>query len=135
MVSLSEQSEKTNRKEDPKNVADMMRKARAPSGAKMFELSEYLRKEQIASFFGQLSAQRSKGKPLQIEDELQDQEPSEDYQKEFELQKSLFQMIDAIGTIDSSTFAKQPSSSNVPMDEAEVTQPIEEKEDTPTLSS
>ena len=54
-------------------------------------------------------------------------------QKEFELQRSLFQMIDAISTIDSSTFAKQPSSSNVPMDEAEVTQPIEEKEDTPTL--
>ena len=133
LVSLFEQGEKTNRKEDPKNVADMMRKARAPSGAKMFEPSEYLRKEQIASFFSRLSAQRSKGKPLQIEDELEDQEPADDYQKEFELQRSLFQMIDAISKIDSSTFAKQPSSSNVPMDEAEVTQPIEEKEDTPTL--
>ena len=110
-----------------------MRKARAPSGAKMLELSEYLRKEQIASFFSQLSAQRSKGKPLQIEHELEDQEPADDYQKEFELQRSLFQMIDAVRTIDSSTFAKQPSSSNVPIDEAEVTQPIEEKEDTPTL--
>ena len=96
LVSLFEQGEKTNRKEDPKNVADMMRKARAPSGAKMFEPSEYLRKEQIASFFSQLSAQRSKGKPLQIEDELEDQEPADDYQKKFQLQRSLFQMIDAI---------------------------------------
>ena len=111
----------------------MMRKARAPSGAKMFQPSEYLRKEQIASFYSRLSAQRNKGKPLQIEDELEDQEPADDYQKEFELQRSLFQMIDAISMIDSSKFAKQPSSSNVPMDEAEVTQPIEEKEGTPTL--
>ena len=111
----------------------LLRKARAPSGAKMFEPSEYLTKKQIASFFGRLSAQRSKGKPLQIEDELEDQEPADDYQKELELQRSFFQMIDAVSTIDSSTFAKQPSSSNVPMDEAEVTQPIEEKEDTPTL--
>ena len=108
LVSLFEQGEKTNRKEDPKNVADMIRKDRAPSGAKMFEPSEYLRKEQIASFFSRLSAQRSKGNPLQIEDELEDQEPADDYQKE--LQRSLFQMIDAISTIDSSTFAKQPSS-------------------------
>ena len=64
---------------------------------------------------------------------MEDQEPADDYQKEFELQRSHFQMIGAISTIDSSTFAKQPSSSNVPMDEAEVTQPIEEKQDTPTL--
>ena len=133
LVSLLKQGERTNRKKDPKNVADMMRKARAPSGAKMFEPSEYLRKEQIASFFSWLSAQRSKGKPLQIEDDWEDQEPADDYQKEFELQRSLFQMIDVISMIDSCTFAKQPSSSNVPMDEAEVTQPIEEKEDTPTL--
>ena len=60
----------------------MMRKARAQSGAKIFELSEYLRKEQIASFFSQFSALGSKGKPLQIEDELEDQEPADNYQKE-----------------------------------------------------
>ena len=108
LVSLFEQGVKTNRKEGPKNVADMLRKARAPSGAKMFEPSEYLRKEQIASFFSWLSAQRSRGKPLQIEDELEDQEPADNYQKEFEFQRSLFQMID------SSTFANQPSSTNVP---------------------
>ena len=64
LIGIFEHDEKIKRKEDPKNVAEMMRKARSPTGAKMFEPSEYLRKEQIASFFSRLNVQKSKGKPF-----------------------------------------------------------------------
>ena len=73
----------------------------------MFEPSEYLRKEQIASFFSRLSEQKSNGKPFQSEDEFEDQSPVDDYQNEFEQERALSDMIDAISTIDSSLAAKR----------------------------
>ena len=42
---------KTNRKMDPLTVADMMRTATDENGQKRFSTSEYLRCEQIASYF------------------------------------------------------------------------------------
>ena len=113
------------------------RKARSPTGAKMFEPSEYLRKEQIVSFFSRLSAQKSKGNPFQSEDEFGDKGQVDDYQNEFEQERALRDMIDAISMIDSSLAAEQsstPSSMNESKEEEEAIPATREKEDIPKLS-
>ena len=63
LIDLFEKGEKTERKEDPRNVCVMMRNARDERGNKIFASSEYVKKEQIASFFSRLCSQKRKGLP------------------------------------------------------------------------
>ena len=64
LVEVFMEEEKTNRKMDPLTVADMMRTATDENGQKRFSTSEYLRHEQIASYFSRLAASRRKNSNL-----------------------------------------------------------------------
>ena len=58
LVEVFNEGERTNRKMGPLTVADMMRTAKNEDGQKRFSTSEYLRREQIASYFSRLAASR-----------------------------------------------------------------------------
>ena len=62
------EGEKTNRKMDPLTVADMMRTAMDENGEKRFSASEYLRHEQIVSYFSRLAASKRKNGDLNSPD-------------------------------------------------------------------
>ena len=84
LIDLFEKGEKTKRKEDPRNVCVMMRNARDERGDKIFESSEYMRKEQIASFFSRLCLKKRKGLPLRSEEEWDEDAVDVDYEEELE---------------------------------------------------
>ena len=60
LVDVFMEGEKTNRKMDPLTVADMMQTATDKNGEKRFSTSEYLRHEQIASYFSRLAVSERK---------------------------------------------------------------------------
>ena len=60
LIDLFEKGEKTKGREDPRNVCVIMRNARDERGNKIFVSSEYMRKEQIASFISRLCSQKRK---------------------------------------------------------------------------
>ena len=66
---VKEGHDEKKRKEDPRNVYVMMRNAGDERGNKIFASSEYMRKEQIASFFSRLCSQKRKELPLRSEEE------------------------------------------------------------------
>ena len=68
LVDVFMEGEKTNRKMDPLTVADMMRTATDENGEKRFSTSEYLRHEQIASYFSRLAASKRKNGDLNSPD-------------------------------------------------------------------
>ena len=63
LIDLFEKGEKTKRKEDPRNVCVIMRNARDERGSKIFASSEYMKKEQIASFLADLIHRRGRDYP------------------------------------------------------------------------
>ena len=61
LVDIYTEGEKSGRKKDPVSVAQLMKTATTEKGDKLFRPSEYLRKEQISSYFSRLTYQRRKG--------------------------------------------------------------------------
>ena len=68
LVDVFMEGEKTNRKMDPLTVADKMRTATDENGEKRFSTSEYLRREQTASYFSRLAASKRKDGDLNSPD-------------------------------------------------------------------
>ena len=61
LVDIYTEGEKSGRKKDPVSIAQLMKTATTEKGDKLFRPSEYLRKEQISSYFSRLTYQRRKG--------------------------------------------------------------------------
>ena len=74
----------------------MMGNARDERGDKIFESSEYMRKEQIASFFSRLCSQKRKGLPLRSEEEWDEDAVDVDYEEELEQEREIAEMVDAL---------------------------------------
>ena len=62
LVKIYDDGEKTKAKKDAVTIAEMMRTAVDENQMKLFSTSEYLRREQIASFFSRITASRRLGK-------------------------------------------------------------------------
>ena len=74
----------------------MMRNARDERGDKIFASSEYMRKEQIASFFSRLCSQKRKGLPLRSKEEWDEDAVDVDYEEELEQECEIAEMVDAL---------------------------------------
>ena len=62
LVKINDDGEKTKAKKDAVTVTEMMRTAVDENQMKLFSTSEYLRREQIVSFFSRITASRRLGK-------------------------------------------------------------------------
>ena len=66
--------EQTGHKVDPKNVSNSMRKAKNPDGSRLFQKSDFLSPQQIASFFSRLAKKRKQVDYSDTEDEVEEDE-------------------------------------------------------------
>ena len=66
--------EQTGHKVDPKNASNSMRKAKNPDGLRLFQKSDFLSPQQIASFFSRLAKKRRQVDYSDTEDEVEEDE-------------------------------------------------------------
>ncbi|CAB3986533.1 SURP and G-patch domain-containing 1 [Paramuricea clavata] len=66
--------EQTGHKVDAKNVSNSMRKAKNPDGSRLFQKSDFLSPQQIASFFSRLAKKRRQVDYSDTEDEVEEDE-------------------------------------------------------------
>lgn len=65
-------AERTGRKADPASVAIAMWKAKDVNGQRLFDSTEFLTAQQVASFFSRLAAKKTTAEDMEDDDEDED---------------------------------------------------------------
>ena len=84
--------ERTGLKADPASVATAMRKAKDVNGERLFESTEFLTAQQVASFFSRLAAKKT------TDEDTEDDDEDEDHTAHLQRENHLQEMRDNIVT-------------------------------------